>query len=161
VRTDDTTATQSLGSVVKAEWRALWLPGGTCVGAVIAAAAAIATGTIALLVLNAIAREPSHVVLSAPIEASSTTFALIFGLIITIAVGRDAEGRLAFTMLRTTVRTRLFVARALTTVVLGMLGTLVCSTAVAGVGLIISTNSTVSAFELAGLAIGVHDLRPP
>src|SRR6218665_128702 len=67
MRSDDTPATEILGSVVKAEWRALWLPGGTCVGPIIAAAAAIATGTIALLVLNAIARGPSHVVLSAPI----------------------------------------------------------------------------------------------
>src|SRR6218665_349344 len=98
MRSDDTTATQNLGSVVKAEWRALGLPGATCAGTIIAAAPAIATGTIALLVLNAIAREPSDVVLSAPIEASSTTFALVFGLIITIAAGRGAEGRRALTM---------------------------------------------------------------
>ncbi|KJQ52455.1 ABC-2 family transporter protein [Microbacterium sp. SA39] len=146
-------APQTLRRVLRAEWRALWSLGGIRVATVVAASVAIATGSAVFAVLRTIAREPGHVIVSAPVEASSTIFGLAFGLVVAIAVGRDAEGRLAFTMLRTPARSRLFVARVVSVTMIGMLGALVCSAAIAIIAVALSLPAAAKALPLLAVAL--------
>lgn len=148
-------ASQRLGSVIKAEWGALWSPGGVRAGFLVANLVAIATGIGVVITLNTIAQEPSHVVVSAPIEAAGTTFAIIFGLTVAAAVGRDSDGRLAFTMMRTPVRFRLFTARAVSVTAVAMTGSLACAASVGTVAMALSPHAPQSAIPLVGAAVGV------
>lgn len=155
---DDVPATQTLRLVFVAEWRSLWAVGGIRVGAIIAAAVAIIAGAIVFVVLDVLAQEPSVVISTAPVETSSATFGVVFGLVTAVAVGRDSEGRLAFTLLRTPVRSRLFAARALSIAASGMLGAFACSVVVAAISVLFALPESAAAFSLVGAAVFIHTL---
>ena len=147
---------QGLKTVLRAELARDLRQGGLRVGVTVTSALGLIVGLSAIVVIAYLSQGTGSLIDSTvPVEASSSTVAIVLSISVLLYYSRSAQNGATLTALMLVpVRLRLFLAQALATASLGLTIVLAVSTLVAGVALVVSSSESGLLPALTGVLSG-------